>query len=478
VPATPDLEATLGNYKSTVNITHGEAFDATPENIESRVLRSKLGNGMKVIILPKKTENNVVNAVIELRFGDENSLAGKRAAAQFADSLMGQGTKEHTAAQLRDEMQRLNARISVGGGGGGGRGGRGGRGGSGGGGGLSSVNANISAPAENFVAAMRLAVEMLKDPLYPDNEFDRMLQQRIKALEAPQTEPTQLATEILTRQLSPYAKGDLMYTGSREEQAAELKKVTLDDARKFHNQFYGANYGVFAIVGPVDQAAIQKAAAELLGSWNTTMAYKPVVAHFKSASAINRKIETPDKANAQFDAGLRFKMSENDPDYPAMLLAGYMFGGPITSHISDRIRNREGLSYGANARVAIPTEGDDAELSGTVSLNPVNGPKVEFSFVDELKKTVKDGFSADEVASMKKAYLDSRSLARAQDAGLLNQLAQHEQLGRTMQWDAQLEKKIEALTPEQINAAFRKHIDPAALSIVKAGDFKAANVYQ
>src|ERR1017187_7254444 len=69
-------------------------------------------------------------------------------------------------------------------------------------------------------------------------------------------------------------------------------------------------------------------------------------------AAINQRIETPDKANAQFEAGLRFQMSENDPDYPAMPLAGYLFGGPITSHISDRIRNREGLSYGANARIA------------------------------------------------------------------------------------------------------------------------------
>jgi zinc protease len=235
---------------------------------------------------------------------------------------------------------------------------------------------------------------------------------------------------------------------------------------------------VFAMVGPVDQAAVQKAAAELLGNWNTAMAYKPVVAHYKKADAINQKVETPDKANAQFEAGLRFQMAESDPDYPAMLLAGYMFGGPITSHVSDRIRNREGLSYGANARVAIPTEGDDAQLSGTVSLNPMNGPKVEFSFVDELKKTLNSGFTPEEVTAMKKAYLDSRALARAQDAGLLNQLAQHEQLGRTLQWDEQLEQKIQALTPEQINAAFRKHIDPAALSIVKAGDFKAAGVYQ
>ncbi len=478
VPPTPDLAATLANYKSTVTVSHGEAFDPSPANIESRVERTKLANGMKLVMLSKKTENDVVEGVIELRFGDEATLASKRGAAQFADSLLGQGTKEHTAAQLRDEMQKLNARISVGAGGGGGRGGRGGRGGGGGGGSASTVTASITAPAANFIPAMRLAVEMLKDPLYPDAEFQRALEQRIRALEQPQTEPTQLAAEMLSRHLTPWSKGDLLYQGTREEQAAELRKVTLDDVKKFHDDFYGANFGVLAVVGPADRAAVEKAAEELLGSWNTRMAYKQAVAHYKKVTAINEKIETPDKANAQFNAGLRFQMSESDPDYPAMLLAGYIFGGPITSHISDRIRNREGLSYGANARVAIPTEGDDAQLSGTVTLNPMNGPKVEFSFVDELKRTVKDGFTADEVAAMKKAYLDSRSAARSQDAGLLSQLAQHELLGRTLNWDADLERRIAALTPDQVSAAFRKHIDPAALSIVKAGDFKAAGVYQ
>jgi zinc protease len=193
---------------------------------------------------------------------------------------------------------------------------------------------------------------------------------------------------------------------------------------------------------------------------------------------VNEKVDTPDKANAQFEAGVRFQLSENDPDYPAMLLAGYMFGGPITSRVSDRIRNREGLSYGANARVAVPAEGDAALLSGTVSLNPVNGPKVETSFQDELAKTLKEGFTEAEVAKSKQAYLDGRMVARSSDAGLLAQLTSHEELDRTMRWDEQLEQKIRALTAEQVNAAFRKHIDPASLSIVKAGDWKTAGVYQ
>jgi zinc protease len=257
-----------------------------------------------------------------------------------------------------------------------------------------------------------------------------------------------------------------------------MKKVTLDDAKKFHDQFYGANFGVFAVVGPVDPNAVKAAAADLLGSWNTSMAYKPIVAGYKAVPAINQKIETPDKANAQFEAGVRLKLSEDDPDYPAMVLAGYLFGGPITSHVSDRIRNREGLSYGANARLAVPTEGDSSLLSGTVSLNPANGPKVEFSFKDELVRTLKEGFTEQEVKEAKKAYLESRLAGRSQDAALLMTLASHEQLNRTMNWDAQIEAKIATLTAAQISEAFRKHVDAASLTIVKAGDWKAAGVYQ
>jgi zinc protease len=171
-------------------------------------------------------------------------------------------------------------------------------------------------------------------------------------------------------------------------------------------------------------------------------------------------------------------MSQNDPDYPAMVLASYMFGEPITSRVSNRIRNKEGLSYGANARIAIPTEGDSAMLSVTVSLNPAVGPKVEQCYFEELQKAYKDGFTAEEVAEAKKAVLDARMIGRSTDAALLAFLASHEQLDRPMSWDANVEAKIASLTPEQINAAFRKHIDPAGMTIVKAGDFAAAKVFQ
>jgi predicted Zn-dependent peptidase len=40
------------------------------------------------------------------------------------------------------------------------------------------------------------------------------------------------------------------------------------------------------------------------------------------------------------------------------------------------------------------------------------------------------------------------------------------------------EAAVAAVTPQQVNDAFRRRIDTSAISIVKGGDFKKAGVYQ
>ncbi len=85
---------------------------------------------------------------------------------------------------------------------------------------------------------------------------------------------------------------------------------------------------------------------------------------------------------------------------------------------------------------------------------------------------LKDGFTAEETAAAKTGYLQSRQVSRAQDNELAGRLNNFLFLDRTLRWDADLESKIKALTPEQINAAMRRHVNPARITIMKAGDFK------
>ena len=82
VPASPDLDALLKDYKTGLSVSAGEAFDPSPANIEKRLTRATLPNGMKLAMLPKTSRGGTVSATIQLRFGDEQSLAGLRATAE------------------------------------------------------------------------------------------------------------------------------------------------------------------------------------------------------------------------------------------------------------------------------------------------------------------------------------------------------------------------------------------------------------
>src|SRR5205823_1960958 len=152
-------------------------------------------------------------------------------------------------------------------------------------------------------------------------------QQRIAAVEGGRSEPQMLAFSEFQRHMNPYPRGDIRYVSTPEEQIEDLKKVTLDDVRKFYAQFYGASVGEFSVAGQFDAAEAKKLAAELFGSWKSPGPYRRITNPYRKLEPADRKIETPDKQNAMFVAGELIKMSDEDADFAAMELANYMLGG-------------------------------------------------------------------------------------------------------------------------------------------------------
>ena len=193
---------------------------------------------------------------------------------------------------------------------------------------------------------------------------------------------------------------------------------------------------------------------------------------------LNQTIETPDKANAFFAAGMTMALNEEDPDFPALLFANTMIGGGTRSRLWLRIREKDGLSYAVQSAFQAGATDKFAQLLGVAICNPQNMAKVESAFKEELAKLVGDGFAADEVDIAQKAFLQEQQVSRAQDSFLVRRLARNAQHGWTMQRDADLERKIAALTPAEINAAVKRHVDPAAFSYFKGGDFKKAGSAQ
>ena len=69
---------------------------------------------------------------------------------------------------------------------------------------------------------------------------------------------------------------------------------------------------------------------------------------------------------------------------------------------------------------------------------------------EEIERARRDGFTPEEVAAAKSGWLQGRQVSRSQDAELTGLLQRELFTDRTLAWDAALEKKVSALTPEAV----------------------------
>jgi zinc protease len=456
IPPSPDVVAELKDYKGKAAVEEGEAFDPSPANIEARVTRVTLPSGLKLVLLPKKTRGGTVVASLQLPFGDEKSLANKGAAPRLAGALLMRGTQKHTRQQLQDEFDKIKARVLVSGS-------------------LDRASASIDTLRAGLVPALRLAAEILRQPSFPESDFEQIRQASIAQLEAGRSEPQNMASIAMNRFLNAaYPPGDPRYTLTIDENIDQLKKVTLEEAKKFYADFYGASNGELAVVGDFDPAEVRKVAEELFSSWKSPKPYAVIKRSWSKLSPANISLEAPDKANAYLYAVTPVSMDQQDPDYPAMVLADRIIGGDEKSRLWVRIREKDGLSYGVNSNFRAGPQEKYGVFAAVASAKNENTAKVEAAFNDEITKAVTTGFTADEVATAKTALMQERQLSRSQDNQLVGLFVSQAELGRTMQRESDLEKKISDTTPEQLSAIFKKWVDPATISYFKAGDFKKA----
>lgn len=459
IPATPNVAAEVKDYKGNAAVEAGEAFDPSPANIDARTIRVTLPNGMKLALLPKKTRGGTVNASLVLHFGDVQSVTGKGVAAQTAGSLLMRGTDKHTRQQIQDELDKLKAQMFASGS-------------------ATRASVGISTIHDSLPGALRLAAEVLREPVFPEKEFEQFRQATISSIENARTDPQGQAVNALRRHVSPYPKGDPRAYATFDEEIDNYKKLALADVKKFYTDFYGASNAELAIVGDFDAAEVQKLAAELFGAWKSPLPFTQVKRDWKKLEAVDRSIETPDKANAIFLAIVTMPVDDDDPDYPALFAANTMLGSGPESRLFGRIRVKDGLSYQVVSQLAAPPQEKFTQFLALAQCNPKNILKVEADFKDEIAKMLNGGFTDAELATAKKTYFQDQQVMRSEDAHLAGQLAANAQYGRTMAREASIDQKIAALTPADISAALKRHVDPSAFSIFKAGDFKKAGIMQ
>ncbi|MDA7878117.1 insulinase family protein [bacterium] len=458
IPEAPDIAAMLDGYKGREAVAAGEQIDPEPTAIEKRTLRGKLTGGVEYAFLPKRTRGETVSMQLTLRFGNGESLKGKLGAVELLGILMARGTEKYDYTELQDELNRLRIEMSM----------------------SSTVGVlqvGLKTKREYLPEAITLLGDVLRHPRLDGDELEVMRRQIITSLQQGTTEPQSVAPRSVRRSLSPYAKDDVRYVMSAEEEIDMYKKVTVDEIRALHAGFLSNQAGEVSAVGDFDPDELKALLNAQLADWETDESFARVdrKAHPDVEQSLDI-IETPDKANAFYFSSQQYNLKDSDPQYASLVLGNYILGGgSLSSRLGNRVRQQEGLSYGVRSGISARAKDGRVDFTLYAITNPKNRDKLMAVMLEELEKIRKDGVTQEELDEAKVAYLQAARVRRSGDSALTSELLSTLFNDRTMAHYAEHDAQIEAATVESVNKAINKYIDPDKLIMAVAGDFAAAS---
>ncbi|MCU0758957.1 MAG: insulinase family protein [Steroidobacteraceae bacterium] len=453
IPAAPEPGQLLAGYQGRAALQQAEVFDASPANIDARTRSETLPGGARYSFLAKSTRGNAVEATITLRIASEAALQDRGTVAQLTAEMLRRGTKSRSLQQINDQLDALKSSVSISGSG-------------------QTVGIRVVSTRDNLGPALEIVTDLLRAPAFPEAEFGRLRDEVLAGIDQQRSDPGAIAQQELDRILSPWPRGHFRYVENFDEQVAAVKAATVEELRRFHAEFYGAAAATAAVVGDFDPVTTRAALGAMLAGWAAPQPFQRAPDRYFEVPAVTRRIDTPDKANATLLAGVNLALRDDDPDYPALVLANYMLGGGfLNSRLATRIRQKEGISYGVQSILqADPLDKVGGFLTFAI-YNPENSARLLAAWREELAKMLREGFTEAEFRDARDGWLLGRGVSRSQDRELVGKLASYLYLGRTMDWDAQLEKRVAAMTVADVNAAVRRWIDPAKITVVEAGAF-------
>nr|MBA2238920.1 insulinase family protein [Lysobacter sp.] len=462
IPEAPAVATLLDGYTGRPAVAAGEAFEPSPENIQERTHSFVIGDGLKVSLLPRDTRGDTVSVTASFRFGDEASLRGRMTAASFAGQMLMRGSDGLDREQIAQRLEALNTTGGVGGG-------------------AQSASIDLSSRRHTLAEALALSAQLLRAPTFPESEFEQLRLQRITGIEAARKEPGTVAGQALAKRFDPWPQGHALAHRSLEQVLEDVRALKLGEVRAFHREFYGSARGEIAVVGDFDAAAVKQQLETLFAGWKSDRPYAPIHTRHAAVAAERQQLPTPDKASAVLLARSNIALNDADPDYPALMVANHVLGSSaLASRLGDRLRQKEGLTYGVSSSLRADASADGLDNAGSLDIQAIAAPenvaRLETGLREELERLARDGITAVELKDAVDGLLVRFEQARASDASVAGMLSHNLYLDRTMAWTADFESRLRNLSVDEVNAAIARHLKPETLSVYAAGDFAGSAV--
>jgi zinc protease len=310
--------------------------------------------------------------------------------------------------------------------------------------------------------ALELFRTVLSQPDFPAADFEREQQRTLVGLQYEKQKPdaiTKKSFYLGLYQRHPYANHP---SGSAET----VQALDVDALRSFYERHYVAQNATVVIVGDLPGKQARRIAAMLADSLEKGQRSEPLPDVDALAAARQLSIDFPSKQSHVLTG--QPGMRRGDPDYFPLYVGNHILGGSgLVSRISEEIREKRGLSYSAYSYF-IPMERKGPYLLGFQTRNDQRQAALQV-LRDTLQAFIDDGPTAEELDAAKKNIIGGFPLKVSSNSKIAEYLAVIGFYDLPLDYLARFTEKVDAVTVEQIQDAYRRRIDPGRMLTVMVG---------
>jgi zinc protease len=387
-----------------------------------------------------------------LRAGSAHSPVSNPILASLTAQMLDKGTRRRTKIQMAEELESRGISISF----------------SASGGDPDTADVSLSCLARDRRLAFESLVEMLAEPAFPQDELGREKERLVGGIKQLSDQTGWRSSTAASRLL--YPQGHPYCAETPEEIIAAIERATTEDLFAFHEARYGAATLIVAAVGDLDSQETVEQFAELFSGAPAGLAPELTVPPATPPRSSSEIVRMKDKVNADVLLAHDSGLLRADADFLATTLGVAALGqSTLSSRLGLRVRDTEGLTYGINARISTGRYSGPFAVSLTVA--PANLRRAVASARSVLEEFVSGGITPREVEDEKRSRSGKFKVDLASNSGIAGALDMAETYNLGVDYLDGFPAMVGAITKDEVDAGIRRHVRPAELVEVAAGDF-------
>lgn len=409
------------------------------------IIRYELSNGIVVLVRENHASPSVVVSGL-VRVGAADERPEQAGLAAFTAAALMRGTARRTFAQIYEELESVGASAGISGG---------------------TYNTGFAGKslAEDLPLVLDILSDTLRHPTFPPDEIEKLRGEILTDLEERTHDTARMAA--LTFHELAYPAGH-PYARSLSGYVETVSHITRDDLAAFYAGGYGPAGAIVAVVGAVktDEALAQVEAA--FGDWaGPTRERVPLPDVPRIAETRERFVPIPGKTQSDIVLGYPGP-ARTDPAFLDAAVCNTVLGVfGMMGRLGDKVRDQQGLAYYAYSRVdGGPGPGPWRVIAG---VNPTNVARAIASIRAEIARICEEPVGEQELADNKAFLTGSLPLRLETNEGVAQIIVDMERYNLGLDYLQRYADLINAITPEQVQAAAQKWLDPDAYALAIAG---------